>query len=260
MIRLVFDQPSGRSHKHPVENTTTKLITYHVSFLIFFSVICFILALSILVYVGCAISDTMCTDPKKSTMSEIVDQPEIYQWFAVLSTINVIILFYAMFHYIDPIRVIPGKERLSYYISVAVLVLQSIASVLFLAVILLPITIHPETHVIVVQIAFGFILCVHIVMWLRSFLCEYGEYHNTVLSIQIVHLLTVFALAGAYLFTENGWIEIAFILITISYYVYLAYEYWNVSVTLVVNNPKDKATSMLSKRFNRTQTTKRRYG
>jgi hypothetical protein len=245
-----------------------RLITYHVSYLVFFSVISFVFVLSILVAIGCVISDHMCTDPQKSTLSEIVDQPEIYQWFSVLTTINVIVLFYAMFHYIDPIRVKPGKELLSYRISILVLFLQSIGSILFLVVILLPITLHPHTHIVVVQIAFGFILAVHIAMLCRTFFCVTEKWWNLIISFQCIHLFIIFVLAGAYLLTENGFIEIAFILITILYYLFLTIEYWNVSVTLIVNNhtvavetnsKKLSAKFLTSRKSNIFPIVKRRY-
>ena len=251
MSRTVTTIHNKRRKETNATEVSTVLITYHVPYLIIFSVCSFLFALSLLVTIGCLIDDEMCNDPKKSTMSEIVDQPEIYQWFAVLSTLNVIVLLFAMFHYIDPIRVTKGMQILSYRISVAVLNLQTIASVFFLVVILLPITLHPETHVVVVQIAFGFILLVHVAIWTRSFLCESGEYHTLVLGIQLVHLTSIFALALAYLYSENGWVEIAFILMTILYYIYLAYEYWNVSVTCMVNNDAASVTNSSQNRRSR---------
>jgi len=212
------------------------LLKYHVSYLVLFSVTCFVLALSILVGIGCLISDTMCVEAENSTMSQIVDQPEIYNWFSVLTTFNTILLFIAMYHYIDPIRLQSAKCHLSSLISSVALLFQACASILFLTVVLLPVSVHPESHVIVVKIAFAFVILVHICIWCRTYFCEIGRWHTVVVVLQTIHIMTENTLAIMYLLTGNGWIEIAFILTSILFYYFLAYEYWNVTVFCVLES------------------------
>ena len=219
------------------------IFNYSVAYLVIFAVSGFLIALGTLVGVGCTMNDEMCNDPADSTMSEIVDQPTLYPWFAVFSTLFVLLLLLVMCHYTDPVNVRLGRRRSDYHFSLAVFFLQFVGSCLFLAVILLPISLHPDAHVIVVQIAFAFILSVHFCTFLRIVFCEGGLNKMLVLTMQLLHFGAMIALGVLYVQQDNGWYEIAFILTVISFYFYLAYEYWNVSVTCVANNYKDRYVS-----------------
>jgi len=215
------------------------IFNYSVAYLVIFAVTGFLIALGTLVGVGCDLNETICDDPTTASMSEIVDQPSLYPWFAVFCTLFVVLLLIVFCHYTNPVRVRLGQRRSDYHFSMAVFFLQFVGSVLFLVVVLLPITLHPDSHVMVVQIAFAFILSVHFCTFLRIVFCEYGEWKSVIVAMQLLHFGAMIALGVLYIQNDNGFLEIAFILTVIAFYYYLAYEYWSVNVTCVANDVSD---------------------
>lgn len=225
------------------------IVEIRLAYFIFFAVTFFLVSLSVLYAVGCSMNDSYCKYEKGTTLSEVVDQQELYPWFAVISTIGVFLLLIVMLFYTDTVRTKKKLQLVDYRLSLSVFFFQFIGSFLFLTVILLPISIHEAAHIAVVQIAFAFILLVHLMCFLRIMFCEVGRYRVFVLFLQFMHICLITVLGVSFLVLKNNYFEVAFILVTISFYYYLMYEYWNVKIIVNAENNAFSVSSRNIKKY-----------
>jgi hypothetical protein len=204
--------------------------SYKVRHLFQLVVIIFLLSISIILVLGC-LEENVCSIPKKTTLSQIVDHVSLYNLFAVILTMNTMILLWTMLHFLVPTKIITkGQEWKFKWLTRIIFLAHFVASIGLVMIILLPVSTFGNTHTRVAQWTFGCLLAVCIGMCLRRIVCEHES--KQLLVIQVLHILVMFGMVVGFWLTSTGWFEIALIYQIILFFAYTGHEYKNVNITV----------------------------